>query len=82
MIHEFTKQAKAKGWTNTAIAERWGLKSRQLSNIAANPSQKYQDALNGLPNLKDANGSIIESLHEILKVVRGLKCTQENNDKG
>lgn len=54
-MHKFTEQAKAKGWTNKAIGERWGLKPRQMSNIAKSPPQKYLDALNGLPNRKEAN---------------------------
>lgn len=51
-MNAFTKQAKAKGWTNKAIGERWGLKPRQMSNIAGKPKQKDWDALNGLPDRK------------------------------
>jgi hypothetical protein len=51
-MHDFTRQAKAKGWTNKAIGHRWGgLTGRQMSNISANPKQKDWDALSGLPNL-------------------------------
>ena len=52
-MNKFTEQAKAKGWTNKAIGERWGLKPRQMSNIAAEPKQIHLDALKGLPNQKE-----------------------------
>jgi len=51
-MNEYTKQAKAKGWSMKAIAERWGVSPRQISNIAGDPKKKDWDALNGLPNLK------------------------------
>lgn len=50
----FSKEAKAKGWKMKDIAERWGVTPRQMSNIAAKPSWKDWDALDGLPNLKEA----------------------------
>jgi hypothetical protein len=53
-MHKFTEQAKLKGWTNKAIGERWGLESRQMSNIAKKPKQIHLDALKGLPNHKEA----------------------------
>ena len=28
-LHKFTEKAKAKGWKNKEIAERWGIKPRQ-----------------------------------------------------
>lgn len=49
-MHNFTKQAKTKGWTLKAIGERWGLKQRAMSDIAAKPKQRELDALNGLPD--------------------------------
>ena len=53
-MNEFTKQAKAKGWPMKAIAERWGVSPRRMSQIAAEPKQKDWDALNGLPSRKEA----------------------------
>ncbi len=50
-MNKFTEQAKAKGWTMKAIAERWGVSPRQMSNVAASPKQKDWDALEGLPAL-------------------------------
>lgn len=46
---KFTTVARAKGWPMKAIAERWGITPRQMSNIAANPKQRDWDALEGLP---------------------------------
>ena len=53
-MNKFTEQAKAKGWSMKAIGERWGVSQRQMSNIAKDPKQKDWDALEGLPNLKEA----------------------------
>ena len=47
----FTAQAKANGWKMKDIAKRWGILPRQLSRVAANPSQRDWDSLAGLPNL-------------------------------
>lgn len=49
-MHEFTKQVKTKGWTNKAIAARWGITERQMTSIAAKPKQRDWDALAGLPD--------------------------------
>jgi len=46
---DYAKAARAKGWTLKAIGERWGLKARQMSYIAANPKPIHWDALDGLP---------------------------------
>ena len=53
-MHEFTKKAKAKGWTIKAVGERWGLKQRAMSDIAAKPKQRELDALKGLPDRSEA----------------------------
>ena len=53
-MNKFTEHAKAKGWSMKEIGKRWGVSQRQMSNIAANPKQKDWDALEGLPNLKEA----------------------------
>lgn len=53
-MNDFTAQAKAKGWAMKAIAERWGVTPRRMSQIAANPKQKDWDALAGLPSKKEA----------------------------
>jgi len=52
-MNNFTSKAKAKGWPMKAIAERWGVTPRRMSQMAAEPKQKDLDALEGLPNLKD-----------------------------
>ena len=45
----FTKAAKAKGWKMQDLAERWGIKPRQMSNVAGSPKQIHWDALTGVP---------------------------------
>lgn len=50
-MNEFTEQAKVKGWSMKAIAERWGVTPRRMSQIAADPKQKDWDALTGLPKM-------------------------------
>ncbi len=47
--YPFTTKAKIQGWRMQDIAERWGIKPRQMSNIARSPSQRDWDALAGLP---------------------------------
>ena len=46
----FTEAIKIKGWKLVDLAERWGVSKREMSNIAANTSEKEWDAVNGLPN--------------------------------
>lgn len=46
----YAKAARAKCWTLKAIGERWGIKARQMSYIAANPKPIHWDALAGLPD--------------------------------
>lgn len=41
--------AMRKGWTQKALAKRWGVGERQLRNIADDPKTKDWDAINGLP---------------------------------
>lgn len=43
---------KNKGYTLEELADRWGLKIRQLYNIQREPSQRDIDAVNGLPKKK------------------------------
>jgi len=43
---------KAKGWTMQAVATRWGIKARQMSNISVNPKQRDWDAVAGLPDIR------------------------------
>ena len=45
----FTEAIKIKGWRLVELAERWGVSKREMSNIAANTSEKEWDAVNGLP---------------------------------
>lgn len=47
----FTKSIRDKGWAMKAVAARWGISPRWLSQIAANPSQRDLDAAAGLPDL-------------------------------
>ena len=53
-MNDYTAKAKAKGWSMKAIADRWGVTPRRMSQIAADPKQKDWDALEGLPNLREA----------------------------
>ena len=53
-MNKYTSEAKAKGWSMKALATRWGIKQRQMSNIAGNPKQRDWDALKGLPDLTEA----------------------------
>ena len=48
-MYDLTRMIKQKGYTNTEIAERWGLTRVRLSQIAANPKPMHFDAVNGLP---------------------------------
>ena len=45
----FVKALRQKGWSAKVVAARWGLLPRQISRIGNKPSQKYLDALEGLP---------------------------------
>ena len=47
--NKYTAEAKRKGWKMQDIAKRWGIKPRQMSNIAKLPGQRDWDALAGLP---------------------------------
>lgn len=49
-MSEFAKKAKAKGWSMKALAERWGISARQMSNISNSPKKIHWDALEGLEN--------------------------------
>lgn len=52
VMKPFTKSIRDKGWTMKAVAARWGISPRWLSQIAANPSQRDLDAAAGLPDLR------------------------------
>lgn len=52
-MYEFTKNVKDKGWLMGELAERWGISSRQMSNIARKPKQIHLDALAGLMEKPD-----------------------------
>jgi len=64
-MNDFTEKAKAKGWRMKAIAERWGVSPRRMSQIAAEPKQKDWDAINGLPQMMqwqhDETGRVIDA---------------------
>lgn len=49
-MKDFTKMVRSKGWTMLKVSKRWGLSTRRLSMIAADPSQRDWDAANGLPD--------------------------------
>jgi hypothetical protein len=57
-VHEFTRKVKAKGWTLRALAVRWGMSSKHLSTIAANPRPHHWDALAGIEDLTKENNKI------------------------
>ena|GEM_PF-2767579 len=69
-LKPFTEKAKAKGWKNKELAERWGVSPRQISNVSAAPKQKDWDALAGVPYKKipiQTTESRIEELESALK---------------
>ena len=51
-MKSYTTAAKAKGWKLTELAQRWGITSRQMSNISSKPKKRDWDALEGVPDLK------------------------------
>jgi len=52
---DFVKQLRAKGWTAQALAKRWGVSPRRISQIGNEPTQKDWDALSGLPEIAKAS---------------------------
>ena len=50
---EFVRKLREKGWSAKEVARRWGISPRRLSQIAADPSLRDLDALDGLPNRVD-----------------------------
>jgi len=52
-VSSFTAQVSAKGYTLKELGELWGLKERQMYNIAASPKQMHLHAIAGLPRKKD-----------------------------
>jgi transcriptional regulator len=51
---DFVKALRLKGWSAQQVAKRWGVTPRRISQIGKNPRQKDWDALNGLPERKQA----------------------------
>jgi len=49
---EFKKSLEAKGWTLKELCDRWGIKDRQMYNVAKTPRRRDWDAVAGLPNRK------------------------------
>lgn len=49
-VHEYTRQANAKGWTLRALAKRWNVSVGKMSQVAARPDQRDWDSLAGLPD--------------------------------
>ncbi|ECO4312753.1 helix-turn-helix transcriptional regulator [Salmonella enterica] len=51
---EFKAEMKRKGWSRSALAERWGKSETWISKIAsdADRDQHWNDALVGLPEKK------------------------------
>ena len=47
---QFKSLVKSKGWLLKEVAERWGIKQRQMSNIVqdSNRNLYYDDAIRGL----------------------------------
>ncbi len=47
---QFKSLVKSKGWLLKEVAERWGIKQRQMSNIVqdVNRNLYYDDAIRGL----------------------------------
>ncbi len=50
----FKEELKEKGWNMKRLAERWELSARQVSNIAKDPTAREWDALDGLPEYREA----------------------------
>ena len=50
----FKDELKSKGWKMKDVAERWEITPRQVSNIAKEPTTRYWDMLDGLPNYREA----------------------------
>jgi len=53
--HNFTKEAKSKGWLLKDLMERWEINRQKMSRIVKNPEIMHWDALKGLPILKKKN---------------------------
>ena len=52
MTNDLTIVIKSKGWQAKEVAQRWGITPRRMSQIAAAPTQRDWDAVNGLPERK------------------------------
>ena len=46
----FTQAVKEKGWLMKMLADRWGITTRQMSNIARDPKPIHWDAVAGIPD--------------------------------
>ena len=51
----FQKIVNRKGWTFSALSERWNISERQMSRVAKSGKQRDIDAANGLPDLLNDN---------------------------
>jgi len=51
-VNEAKAAIAAKGWTNRALAQRWGCRPEHVSRIIHDPMRKrhFDDALRGLPS--------------------------------
>ena len=48
-MENLLRNIKAKGWKAKEVAERWGIKPRQMANITREPKVIHFDAVEGLP---------------------------------
>lgn len=50
-VVEVKQMLAQKGWTNRALAARWGFSEEYVSKIINNPARKkhFEDAIRGLP---------------------------------
>ncbi len=49
---DYVKKMREKGWSAQAVARRWGISPRRVSQIGKSPTQRDWDALAGLPPRK------------------------------
>lgn len=56
---EFKGETRRKGWSNRALALRWGVSETWVSKVGSNPNRNpyWDDALRGLPFFKDVKHS-------------------------
>jgi len=67
-MNSFTRILRAKGWTQEAAAQRWGVSQSTVSRWSRSPAMYHLDMIAGLPNLKghsielDPEYEMLESL--------------------